>query len=175
MKLVIFGNSGSGKSTLAKRLISARSPMNPAASIAYLSLDHIAWNPDVQRKPLEESIALLQAFVEQESQWIMEGCYGDLVAAALSYCDELWFLNPGVDVCLSHCRQRPWEPDKFASSEEQDAALNSLMEWVRTYESRTDEFGLYRHRQVFDEFTGHKREFNRVADYDTAMPFQSGG
>ena len=174
MKLIIFGNSGSGKSTLAKRLIN-QPPATPADPIAYLSLDHIAWDPDVQRKPLEASIALLQTFVKTERQWIIEGCYGDLVAAALPHCDELWFLNPGVDVCLAHCQQRPWEPDKFASPEEQQAALNHLIEWVRTYESRTDEFGLQRHRQVFDGFTGRKQEFNHVAEYDKAIPLYSGG
>lgn len=158
MKLILLGNAGSGKSTMAKRLVSSR-------AIALLSLDEIAWNANVQRKPLKESIALLKEFVAKHDQWIIEGCYGDLVEAALSYCDELRFLNPGVDVCVAHCLQRPWESEKFATPEEQQSMLENLIDWVRDYDHRTDEFGLKRHRAIFDTFTGQKHEYRSVAEY----------
>lgn len=161
MKMVLLGNAGSGKSTMAQRLI------EPSESaIALLSLDEIAWNPDVQRKPVAESIALLNAFIHQHDQWIVEGCYGDLVEAALPHCDELRFLNPGVAVCVAHCRQRPWEPEKFASPDEQNAMLKGLIAWVKYYEHRTDEFGQQRHRAIFDAFGGTKREYRSVTEYD---------
>lgn len=159
MKIILLGNAGAGKSTMAKRLIGNQ-------RIAYLSLDTIAWNDDIQRKPLAESIALLQEFIKQEDSWIIEGCYGDLVEAALPYCDELRFLNPGVDVCITHCLQRPWEVSKFDSPEAQQSMLNTLIDWVSQYESRLDEFGLKRHRQIFDSFSGKKQEYLRVAEYD---------
>ncbi|MEM9119037.1 MAG: shikimate kinase [Cyanobacteria bacterium P01_F01_bin.56] len=165
MKIVLLGNAGAGKSTLAKQLIGDR-------EIALLALDNIAWQPDVQRKPLDESITLLEAFIHEHKQWIIEGCYGDLVEAALPYCDELRFLNPGIAVCVAHCRQRPWESDKFASPEEQDAMLHGLIDWVKDYASRTDELGLQRHRQIFDRFTGKKQEYHTVADYDHANPIE---
>ena len=155
MKLILMGNAGAGKSTMARRVIVGR-------PIATLSLDDIAWNPGVQRKPLRESLELLKAFIGAHEEWVVEGCYGDLIEAALPHCTELLFLNPGVEACVAHCHQRPWEPEKFASPEAQDAMLKQLVLWVKEYETRDDEYGLKRHRKTFDEFKGPKREFTSV-------------
>ena len=152
MRVIILGNAGSGKSTMARRIIGT---MN----IPILSLDEIAWNPGPERKPFTESLRELQRFINHHDQWIIEGCYGDLIEAALPYCTELLFLNPGVQVCVEHCQNRPWEPDKFPSPEAQQAMFAGLIEWVQEYETRDDEYGLLRHRQIFDNFTGAKKEY----------------
>ena len=34
-------------------------------------------------------------------EWVIEGCYGDLIEAAAARCTELRFLNPGADVCIA--------------------------------------------------------------------------
>ncbi len=159
MKIILLGNAGAGKSTMARRLIGDR-------NIPHLSLDKIAWNEGPHRKPLRESLEALHRFLEDNDQWIIEGCYSDLVEAALPFCTELRFLNPGIDVCMAHCRRRPWEPDKFASPQEQQAMLDKLIEWVQAYETRQDEYGLQRHRRIFDEFGGAKREYLTVDAYD---------
>ncbi|HLS99690.1 MAG: shikimate kinase [Porticoccaceae bacterium] len=159
MKLVLLGNAGAGKSTLARRLMGGR-------DIPRLSLDEIAWDEGPTRKPLAESIALLEDFVARHPEWIIEGCYGDLIAAALPHCEELRFLNPGVEVCVAHCLARPWEPEKFPSPEAQRATLDYLVGWVRAYETRDDEYGLTRHRALYDTFKGPKREYRTPADYD---------
>lgn len=67
-------------------------------------------------------------------------------------------MNPGVDVCIENCTSRPWEPHKYESKEEQDKRLEPLLDWVRDYESRTDEFSLSAHRELFDRFEGKKIE-----------------
>ncbi|MGB3492475.1 MAG: hypothetical protein WBA57_07095 [Elainellaceae cyanobacterium] len=158
MKIVLLGNAGAGKSTMAKHLIGDR-------NIACLSLDAIAWNEDVKRKSIAESIGLLHEFLSRNQQWVIEGCYGDLVEAVLPHCEELRFLNPGIDVCVSHCLQRPWEPEKFTSPEAQQAMLIHLIDWVKEYESRRDEFRLQRHREVFNAFKGKKLEYHHIEDY----------
>jgi adenylate kinase family enzyme len=158
MRLVLLGNAGAGKSTMALRLIGS-------ADIPRLALDEIAWDQGAKRKPLEESLRLLQQFLDANDQWIIEGCYGDLIEAALSLCTELRFLNPGVETCVAHCSRRPWEPSKFASVEQQHAMLNQLIEWVKDYETRNDEYGLKRHRRIFDRFEGPKREYTSTAGY----------
>lgn len=158
LRIILLGNAGVGKSTMARRLIGSR-------DIPRLSLDEIAWKEGAVRKPLEESLDELQKFLRANEQWIIEGCYSDLVEAALPYCTELRFLNPGVDVCVEHCRRRPWEPEKFSSPEDQSAMLDQLIDWVREYEVRDDEYGLKRHRRIFDGFTGPKREFRTVESY----------
>jgi adenylate kinase family enzyme len=158
VRIVLLGNAGSGKSTMARRLIGD-------APIPRLSLDEIAWNEGPVRKPLDESLAALASFIRANDRWIIEGCYGDLVPAALPHCTELRFLNPGVEACVANCLSRPWEPEKFSTRAEQDAMLDELVRWVRRYETRDDEYGLRCHRRIFDAFEGRKREYTSLASY----------
>ena len=167
MKLILLGNAGAGKSTMARRIIGDE-------PIPRLSLDEIAWDDGPNqdkieqryvRKPLEVSLRMLHAFIQSNEQWIVEGCYGDLIQAALPYCTELRFLNPGIEVCVAHCHRRPWEPEKYSSPEDQAAMLTRLVQWVREYETREDEYGLKWHRQVFEQFAGRRREYTSVECY----------
>jgi len=158
LRAVLFGNSGSGKSSLARRLVGAR-------AVPILSLDDLAWNPGPERKPLSESVTALLEFVETHDEWVIEGCYADLVEAALPFAGELRFLNPGIEVCVAHCQSRPWEPDKYETPEAQQATFDYLIAWVREYDTRADECGLERHRAVFDAYQGPKREYLLVEEY----------
>ena len=158
MKVVLLGNAGPGKSTLSRKLIAKQ----PAAR---LSLDALAFAEGAKRRPLADSIDDAIRFVESNTHWVVEGCYSDIVEPVLAHADRLVFLNPGVATCVAHCKARPWEPEKFKSSAEQDANLANLITWVCDYESRTDEYGLQRHRALFDGFPGHKVEFTNPADY----------
>ena len=159
MKTVLLGNAGAGKSTLARRLI----VQEPAVR---LSLDEVAFTGGVSRRPLEESIALAFRFIEKNASWIVEGCYSDIVEPLLEHADTLIFLNPDVETCIAHCQARPWEPGKFESSEAQKANLQNLLSWVREYETRDDEYGLQRHRALYDSFAGRKVEYNHPSEYD---------
>jgi adenylate kinase family enzyme len=158
MRTILLGNAGAGKSTLARQLIAQQ----PAAR---LSLDEVAFAGGTERRPLAESIADVQRFIATNEHWIIEGCYADIIEAILPQCDELIFLNPGVEACVAHCHARPWEPEKWATSTEQDENLRSLVAWVRTYETRDDEYGLRRHRALFDAFPGGKRELTDPDQY----------
>ena len=158
MKLILLGNAGAGKSTMAHRIIGDE-------PIPSLSLDQITWDHGPKRKPLEVSLRLLHDFIQSNDRWIIEGCYSDLIQAALPYCTELRFLNPGIEVCVAHCHRRPWEPEKYSSPEDQAAMLTRLVQWVREYETREDEYGLRQHRQVFEQFAGRKREYTSVECY----------
>ena len=158
MNVVILGNAGSGKTTLAKRLMRE-------SSAACLPLDEVAFAEGATRRPLEESVSEVKRFIADHEHWIIEGCYGDLVERILDDCDELIFLNPAVETCVQHCRLRPWEPEKFASKAQQDENLENLIDWVRAYETRQDEFGLARHRSIYDAFRGQKRELTDPRAY----------
>jgi adenylate kinase family enzyme len=152
MRIVIFGNAGSGKTTMARELTRSE-------GIPCLSLDRITWDKSVQRHPFEQSLCQLRDFTASRSAWIVEGCYGSLIEAALPFCTELRFLNPGVEVCVQRCLDRAWEAEKFSSPEEQRAMLESLIGWIREYEIRDDEFGLRFHRRLFEGFDGPKKEY----------------
>ena len=117
-RIVIFENSGSGKSTLAAAL--ARE-----ASLEHLDLDTLAWDKasPTQRRSLIESRNELSCFMQAHNEWVIEGCYSDLLSLAISRCDKLIFLNPGIEACIRNCRSRPWEPHKYPRVEAQNQNL----------------------------------------------------
>ena len=150
-KIVIFGNSGSGKSSLAKRLAQEK-------SLAQLDLDTIAWQPGMppQRLPLSESMALINTFTQQNSQWVNEGCYADLLELVLPEASELIYLNLPIDACVENARKRPWEPHKYPSKEAQDANLAMLIDWIQQYHDRNDTFSQSTHARLFAQYDGRK-------------------
>jgi hypothetical protein len=89
---------------------------------------------------------------------VIEGCYADLIEIAAKDCDELVFLNPGVEACVANARRRPFEAHKYDRAEDQERMLGSLIEWIRAYPERDTTTGLAEHRRVFDGFAGRKRE-----------------
>ena len=145
-----MGNSGSGKSTVARR-----------SGLPHLDLDTLAWDPGPKRRAREQSRRELEGFLALHQEWVIEGCYSDLLAMALPHATRLVFLNPGIEACLANARARPWEPHKYASKEAQDANLPMLERWIRDYEKRTDEFSLQAHRALFDAFEGEKVEIRQ--------------
>lgn len=151
--ILIFGNSGSGKTTLAKQL-------QQDFELKHLDLDTLAWaeSETPTRKDLSISFNEIDSFLANENNWVVEGCYADLLEYVAKNANEMIFLNPGIDVCIKHCRARPWEPHKYASKEEQDKNLDMLIDWVREYESRDDEFSLKQHKKLYDRFLGNKKE-----------------
>ena len=105
MRIAILGNSGSGKSTLAKSLASRE-------SVPILDLDTIVWEPHlvaVARSP-ELTLEDLTGFCASHDDWIIEGCYADLISASLRWTPELILLDPGEAVCL---QQRSCDGDRF--------------------------------------------------------------
>lgn len=134
---------------------------------ARLPLDEVAFLDGAERRRLEDSISDVMCFISENESWIIEGCYSDIIDSILAECEELIFLNPGIYVCVAHCRARPWEPEKFSSKEEQDKNLNNLIGWVSSYETRSDEYGLRRHRALYESFCGKKREFTHPSEYES--------
>jgi adenylate kinase family enzyme len=156
VRVAIVGNSGSGKSTLARSLAVAH-------GLAHLDLDSLAWEPGqiaVARDPVIAA-ADVAAFCRAHARWVVEGCYAELVRAALFATPLLVFLEPGVEACRAHCRARPWEPHKYPSREEQDRRLPFLLSWVEAYYQREGDLSLRAHQALFDGYEGPKQQ---VAD-----------
>lgn len=56
-------------------------------------------------------------------------------------------------------KNRPFESHKYDSLEQQNANLSMLIEWIKQYDQREDEFSLKSHRRLFENFKGKKKEF----------------
>jgi adenylate kinase family enzyme len=160
MKVIILGSAGAGKSTLARKLI-ARQPA------ARLSLDEVAFQGGTERRPLQDSVEAVKRWISEQDSWIIEGCYADILEPVLGCADELIFLNPGVGACIAHCRSRPWEPEKFSSRQVQDENLDNLLQWVGSYDTRADDYGLARHRTLYESFEGKKWELCHPEAYES--------
>jgi adenylate kinase family enzyme len=151
MRIAIVGNSGSGKSTLARQL-------GEVHSLPVLDLDAVVWEQGrvAVLRGAADATADLRAFCDVHDRWVIEGCYGNLTRVALEQSPLLLFLEPGVGVCQANCRNRPWEPRKYASKEEQGERLDLLLAWVEEYYTRTDSLSLVDHRALFDGYGGSK-------------------
>jgi len=150
-KVVIFGNSGSGKSTLAKELALKN-------HLAHLDLDTVAWKPILppERLSILESSKSINDFLLTNSDWVIEGCYSDLLDLVIQQADEIIFLNLPVSACIQNAKNRPWEPHKYESKEAQDANLEMLLSWVSQYTARTDTFSKVAHEKLFRDYQGEK-------------------
>ena len=153
MRILVFGNSGSGKTSYA-RIVSEKH------GLEHLDLDSIVWEPNqiaVERPP-EAILASLDTFLAAHEKWVIEGCYGELVEAAAPHSSELVFLNPGADICQTNNRNRPWEPEKYASLEQQNLYLDQLQKWVADYYHRDGPWSYAAHRAIFQGHPGEKTE-----------------
>jgi hypothetical protein len=161
MRIVILGNAGSGKSTLSKSL--ARTQGMPM-----LDLDTLVWEPERVAVQRPEALVFsdLAQFCRESDDWVIDGCYGDLVEAVLPNRPLLIFLEPGQDVCVANCRARPWEPHKYRTQQEQDDHLEHLLGWVRSYYDLAGSMSLAGHRAVFAAYAGPKRLVTKLAELD---------
>ncbi|KGJ99303.1 shikimate kinase [Thalassotalea sp. ND16A] len=154
-KTLIFGNSGSGKSTLAKQLCQQY-------SAAHLDLDILAWLPGTPptRAPIEQSWQKINAFICNNDNWVIEGCYADLLILLSATANEMIYLNLSVEDCISNAKNRAFEPHKYQSKQQQDDNLPMLLEWISDYDMRDDTFSKTAHQQLFENFTGKKSTYN---------------
>ncbi|GAB3252934.1 P-loop NTPase family protein [Chitinimonas naiadis] len=152
MRIALLGNAGSGKSTLAGQLADRY-------RIPVLDLDTLVWEPGQIAVPRDAGLVRgdVLRYCQGHADWIIEGCYADLVAIVLVHQPELLLLDPGEAACLQHCRARPWEPHKYASRAEQDAKLDFLLAWVRDYYVRDGDMSLAGHLALYRAYSGPKR------------------
>ncbi len=151
MRVAVVGNSGSGKSTLAGQIAGRY-------DLASLDLDAVAWVPGLIAVPRDPADAVrdVATFCGGKARWVVEGCYASLVEASLEHRPALLFLDPGAEACLANCHERPWEPHKYASKEEQDARLAFLLSWVEDYYRRDGDMSHGAHASLFGRYGGPK-------------------
>lgn len=156
-KILIFGNSGSGKSSLARQL-------SEQQGLEHLDLDSLAWLPGdpPSRMPVESAQKALNAFDDEAPAWVIEGCYADLIELLMPLASEIIFLDLPVATCVNHAKNRPWEPHKYASAEEQDKNLPMLLDWIGEYPNRSGPLSYAAHKKLFADFPGQKTQIMNV-------------
>lgn len=162
-KILIFGNSSSGKSSLAKQLAAK-------ANVALLDLDTIAWqafSPEQvpQRATLADSAEKIAAFTKANASWLVEGCYSDLLELLAEYAEEIIFMDLSVADCRENARNRPWEPHKYKSKQQQDDNLQMLLSWIGQYSDRSGSDSHAAHCRFYESFSGTKTRHRTNLQY----------
>jgi adenylate kinase family enzyme len=164
-RILVFGNSGSGKSTLATALCREW-------ALTHLDLDTLAWeaaSPPKRRDLASSSKDILDFIGDAPGGWVIEGCYADLLACVQQEAEEVLWLDLPAEDCIANARQRPWEPHKYPSKAAQDANLAMLIDWIRDYGHRQDEFSRSAHERFFERFEGHKRRITQRVRVDDLL------
>ncbi len=158
-RIIIFGNSGSGKSTLSKAIYAK-------LGIAHLDLDTLAWKATSppERMETKDSKLKIDKFLNTHEQWVIEGCYSDLIELISESSNEVVFMDLSIERCIENAKMRPWEPHKYASKDEQDANLSMLIDWISEYENREDTFSRKAHLKIFEEYKGSKIQISSNED-----------
>lgn len=127
-------------------------------NLPHLDLDSIAWKPGSppQRKPITASKQEIDSFTGSNVQWVIEGCYSDLLEIVIHEASEIIYLNLPIDTCISNAKNRLWEPHKYPSKEAQDANLIMLIDWIAQYPERTDTFSKSAHEALYASYEGEK-------------------
>lgn len=129
-----------------------------------MDLDTLAWLPTdpPERMPLQASRAKIEAFINANKSWVIEGCYTDLLNIAGSTTTDIIFLDIGLEQCIQNARERAWEPHKYDSKAAQDANLEMLIDWIKAYDKREDNFSSKAHEAFFQSFTGKKKRITKM-------------
>lgn len=160
-KIIIIGNSSSGKSSLALKLVQE-------FNLAHLDLDTIAWEAKKTpiRRRLSASLQEIINFIHNYQNWVIEGCYGDLIEKTFPYTDLFIFLNIEIETCLKNAKKRSWEAHKYDNPEAQEANLSMLESWIKNYFTRNDQYSFNYHQQLFKSFIGEKIEYKTNENED---------
>lgn len=131
--------------------------------LAHLDLDVLAWLPSIppERRSMEQAYEEIQSFTECNDEWVVEGCYADLLEQLKPFATEAIFMNLPVYLCQENARNRSWEPHKYESKKAQDSNLAMLLEWIAGYVDRDDSLSYSAHRALYDSFQGKKTEIIR--------------
>ena len=141
--------------------------------LAHLDLDTLAWlasNPP-ERRPIGQAHEKIQRFILEHDEWVVEGCYADLLELLEPFANEAIFMNLSIQACQENARKRPWEPHKYDSRKAQDANLPMLLDWIAGYRDRDDALSYRAHSALFNGFQGKKTEITHNEErHDKSLP-----
>ena len=149
MKIVIIGNSGSGKTWLAEKLCNEK--------IKLFHLDQFYWEPggfDIRRGKTEITTLIKKSL--QNTEWVVEGVFGELVNYYTPEAKELVWLDMPWALCHKRLIQRGSESKRHMNRTQSNEGLKKLIEWAQNYYIRTDSKSRIGHNEIYDSFKGIK-------------------
>lgn len=99
MRIQIIGHSGSGKSTLAKEIAEQ-------FSLPIIYLDNVKYYGDFKERSLEEQQKIVQTFLKENNQWVIDGNYKDVCIERFSLAEIIIYLDYPRFYCYSMCKNR---------------------------------------------------------------------
>ncbi|MEZ4601185.1 MAG: hypothetical protein R2940_15455 [Syntrophotaleaceae bacterium] len=149
-KVIIIGNSGSGKTWLGRRAAAA-------LEIPYVALDAIFWEPGGynRSRSLYECEARLRE-IQDSPGWLVEGVFGHLADALVSFADTLIFMDLSWEECRENLEKRGSESSQQLDPVSAERNFRSLLEWASCYAVRDSRASRKYHRLLFDNFQGTK-------------------
>jgi len=150
MKIAVIGYSGSGKSTLAEK-------MGRAHECEVLHLDRVHWLPGWQERPVQESLQIVGAFMDENESWIIDGNYSRLLyERRMREADMIIFMCFNRFACLLRAlsRYRTYKGRTRASMTEGcDERLDAgFVRWI-LLDGRSGKIR-ERYRRVQEEYAG---------------------
>jgi adenylate kinase family enzyme len=150
MRTVIVGNSGSGKSWLAKLI-------GESTFTQVIHLDEIFWLPGgFNEKRSSSEVLRLVNIRKVETDWIVEGVFGDLANQFLSSAQTLIWLDFPWQVCKQRLEARGSESKSHRERVQSDHGSRELIQWAEAYYSRSGSCCYAAHLGLFESFTGQR-------------------
>jgi adenylate kinase family enzyme len=163
-RVAIVGNAGSGKTYLARE-IGAR------LGLSAVELDGLFWMPPGQydtRRPVEDVMRIIEER-RQESSWVVEGVFGELVLPFLDRADLLLWLDLPWDTCRSRLEARYRCTYGPSPDEAIEASFGRLVAYASGYWTRDDLRSHRGHQRIFDEFLGPKVRLVSEEDVNASL------
>ncbi len=108
------------------------------------------------RAPLQEPNKKIEEFANANESWVIEGSYTDLMDIVSTLANEIIFLNLSIEQCIENAKNRPWEPHKYKTRSAQNSNLDMLINWIKEYNERDDNFSFNSHMEFYNKFKGKK-------------------
>jgi adenylate kinase family enzyme len=143
-RTLVIGNSGSGKSWLSEQLANSLGG-------AWVDLDQLNWEPggfNVARK--RQDVIAMALGAAAADQWIIEGIYGWIVSEILPFATALIWIDIDEFECVENIRHRGMRRGGDAQS------FAELLDWAKSYRSRTGSSSHDAHKTIFNTFKGPK-------------------
>ena len=149
-RIIIIGNSGSGKSYLAVQL-------STRDALPVTHLDKLFWEPSGFNIKRPKDVVMEDINrIKQNSQWIVEGVFGELAECFLENTEGLIWLDMNWDYCRRNLLGRGSESSKQLDPETAEINFQKLLVWASEYWLRDDLRSHSGHNKLFNAFPARK-------------------